>query len=724
MQWINILANSLQVQAWQVQNTIDLIADDKTIPFIARYRKEKTGELNEIQIREIFDEYNTQNKLTERKKEILQSLENQQVLTEELKKAVEHAESMKSLEEIYLPYKKKQKTRADVAVEKGLKPVSEWLLTTKIKNDDFVKKYINQEFELYNIDDVLLNSCDILAEELSYNTDIRDFVRENLLRNGIIETKKNDKVDDEREVYKGYYDNSFKVFSIPEWRVLAINRAEKEKKIKIKLVLDWNRFNPFLERKTGEIELEGLVLMLMKIAKIRDSHPYFELLNSMTKDSLKRLILPAIEREIRADLTERAENRSISIFQSNLRHLLLTPPLKKKSILAIDPGYRTGCKVAVIDENGVFLDNTNIYPTPPFKKIVEAGQILQKLVSKYSVKLIAIGNGTASRETEDFVSDFLKDYPELKYIIVSEAGASVYSASEAGLEEFPELDVTVRGAISIGRRVQDMLNELVKIPPESIGVGMYQHDISVNALKQKLSLETESVVNLLGVDINTASEYLLQYISGLSKKTARNIVEYRLENGLFKSRKELKKVKGIGEKTYEQAAGFCRVPESDNPLDNTIIHPESYQEAERIIKYSGFKLSDLKSNRKSLIDAFNKLEYKTIAKELTLAEILVKDIITAITEGLNDPRDEYPQMQLKSKVNSFESLYLGAQLEGIVRNITDFGIFIDIGVGHDGLAYRSTFQDYQQDLYYPGQLVTVEVINIDEKNKKSGLKLI
>ncbi|MDD2651185.1 MAG: helix-hairpin-helix domain-containing protein, partial [Candidatus Cloacimonetes bacterium] len=505
---------------------------------------------------------------------------------------------------------------------------------------------------------------------------------------------------------------------------LAINRAEKEKIIKVKIQIDWSRFNLYLTRKTGEENMEGLVLILMKLAKIRSTHPYIQQFQTMTKDSLKRLILPAIEREVRTDLTEKAENRSVSIFQNNLRHLLLTPPLKKTRILAIDPGYRTGCKVAIIDENGVYHDNANIYPTPPFKKIIEAEKILDRLIKIYEIKLIAIGNGTASRETESFVSEFLKKYPEMKYIIVSEAGASVYSASTAGIEEFPELDVTVRGAISIGRRVQDMLNELVKIPPESIGVGMYQHDISTNVLKQKLSLETESVVNLLGVDINTASEYLLQYISGLNKKTAKNIVEYRQKNGLFKKRSELRKVKGIGDKTYELAAGFCRVPESNNPLDNTTIHPESYQQAENIIKYVGFTLSNINNNRKDLLEALNKQFYKTIAQNLLISDVLVKDIISALSNVNIDPRDEFPQIKLKSEVNSFESLLIGTQLEGIVRNITDFGIFIDIGVGYDGLAYRSTFTDYQTTNYYPGQIVKVEIISLDEKNKKSGLKLL
>jgi len=723
-QWINKLSDKLKIQSWQIQNTLSLFEDDKTIPFIARYRKEQTGQLNEIQLRDIYDEYQFQGKIAERKAEILQSLENQQALTESLKKAVEEAETMKILEDIYLPFKKKQKTRADIAVEKGLKPLSEWILTTKYENDDYIMKFKNKEFNLLTKEDILNGTMDILAEQLSFQTEIRDFVRDNLYRNGIIETRKNEKTEDEKEVYKTYYENEFKLFSIPEWRILAINRAEKEKILKVKMLMDWNRMNPYLERKTGEKDLDGMVLMLMKIARIRENHPYFNELNFMTRDSLKRLILPSIEREIRNDLTEKAENRSVSVFQRNLRHLLLTPPLKKRTIAAIDPGYRTGCKVAFLDENGAFMGNTTIYPTPPFSKTDEAISIMSRAVEQYQISLIAIGNGTASRETEDFISQFLKKYEEIKYIMVSEAGASVYSASAAAIDEFPELDVTVRGAISIGRRVQDMLNELVKIPPESIGVGMYQHDISENLLKQKLSLETESVVNLLGVNINTASEYLLQYISGLTKKTAKNVVEYRTQNGLFKNRKELKKVKGIGEKVYEQAAGFCRVPESDNPLDNTVIHPESYKDAERIIGLAGFKSADLITKRQMLSEKLRALNIQKTADELKISDILVKDIISALTEGITDPRDEYPQIQLKSEVKSFDSLYTGIQLQGIVRNITDFGIFADIGVGYDGLIYRSTFTDYQPDTFYPGQIICVEVISLDPKNKKSGLRLI
>ncbi|MBP7562649.1 MAG: helix-hairpin-helix domain-containing protein [Candidatus Cloacimonetes bacterium] len=723
-QWINKLSDKLKIQSWQIQNTLSLFEEDKTIPFIARYRKEQTGQLNEIQLRDIYDEYQFQGKLAERKAEILQSLENQQALTESLKKSVEEAETMKILEDIYLPFKKKQKTRADIAVEKGLKPLSEWILTTKYENDDYIMKFKNKEFNLLTKEDILNGTMDILAEQLSFQTEIRDFVRDNLYRNGIIETRKNEKTEDEKEVYKTYYENEFKLFSIPEWRILAINRAEKEKILKVKMLMDWNRMNPYLERKTGEKDLDGMVLMLMKIARIRENHPYFNELNFMTRDSLKRLILPSIEREIRNDLTEKAENRSVSVFQRNLRLLLLTPPLKKRSIAAIDPGYRTGCKVAFLDENGAFMGNTTIFPTPPFSKIEEAIAIMSRAVEQYQISLIAIGNGTASRETEDFISQFLKKYEEIKYIMVSEAGASVYSASAAAIDEFPELDVTVRGAISIGRRVQDMLNELVKIPPESIGVGMYQHDISENLLKQKLSLETESVVNLLGVNINTASEYLLQYISGLTKKTAKNVVEYRTQNGLFKNRKELKKVKGIGEKVYEQAAGFCRVPESDNPLDNTVIHPESYKDAERIIGLAGFKSADLITKRQMLSEKLRALNIQKTADELKISDILVKDIISALTEGITDPRDEYPQIQLKSEVKSFDSLYTGIQLQGIVRNITDFGIFADIGVGYDGLIYRSTFTDYQPDTFYPGQIIRVEVISLDPKNKKSGLRLI
>ena len=585
LKWQNELAQKLNIKISQIESTIGLLNDDKTIPFIARYRKEVTGSLDEIQIREIADSLHFQEKLAERKEEILTSLTNQEALTDDLKKKIENAETMKALEDIYLPFKKKQKTRADIAVEKGLKPLAEFILKSRQRDDGFVSRFIDKEKGVNTIEEAMNGAMDIIAEEIAYDTEVRDFVRENLFRHGIIETKKNEKKEDEKAVYKNYYDNRFRVYSIPEWRVLAINRAENDKILKVKMLVDWEKFNPYLERKTEYGDAKGFSIMQLVVFGVRKFHPYFTELTETAIDAYKRLIFPSIEREIRNDLTEKAEKRSIEIFQNNLRHLMLTPPLKKIRIAGIDPGFRTGCKIAYIDENSNLLGYDTIYATPPHNKTKEAMEILTRAYKKHKFNLISIGNGTASKETEEFISNWLDNIEDkdIKYIIVSEAGASVYSASPTAGEEFPELDVTIRGAISIGRRVQDMLNELVKIPPESIGVGMYQHDISVNLLKEKLSREVESVVNYVGVDINNASEYLLQYVSGFSKKTAKNLIEYRQNNGLFKTRNEIRKVKGIGDKVYELSAGFCRVPESANPLDNTIIHPESYKLTERVL---------------------------------------------------------------------------------------------------------------------------------------------
>lgn len=724
--WQKKLADKLKINTWQIENTIELFNDDKTIPFIARYRKEKTGTLDEIQLREIADEVKFQEKLAERKEEIKSSLINQEALTEELSKKIEQAETLKVLEDIYLPYKKKQKTRADVAIEKGLKELAGFLLKTRQRDDLIIQKYINPEKGINTTTEALNGAMDIIAEEIAYHSEVRDFVRDNLYRHGIIETKKNEKVADDKGIYKNYYDNQFRIYSVPEWRILAINRAEKDKILKVKVLIDWQKLNPYLERKTDNIDVKGFSIHQLLIFGIRKYHPYFEELSNTAVDAYKRLIFPSIEREVRNELSEKAELRSIEIFQKNLRHLMLTPPLKKSRLAGIDPGFRTGCKVAYIDENSNVLGYDTIYPTPPHNKKEEAFKVLSKAYEKYNFDLISIGNGTASKETEEFIAEWLDriNQEKLKYVIVSEAGASVYSASLTAGEEFPDYDITIRGAISIARRVQDMLNELVKIPPESIGVGMYQHDISVNLLKEKLAREVESVVNYVGVDINSASEYLLQYVSGFSKKIAKNIIEHRQANGIFKSRNEIKKVKGIGEKVYELSAGFCRVPESKNPFDNTIIHPESYKIAEKLLSYFEIDSKKLIEQRSVLEEKVSRIHIRELSEQLGETEIIIKDIIDALISKRIDPRAEFPQALMKDGIRKFDELYIGMQTQGIVRNVTDFGVFVDIGVGYDGLIYRSAFTEYKPDEFYPGLIVKVELTSLDEANKKSGLKYI
>ncbi len=724
--WISSLSEQLKIQTKQIENTLSLIKEDKSIPFIARYRKETTGCLDELQIRNIYDAYKTDLKLNERKDEILNSLNNNNQLTDHLKSLIENVHQLKELEEIYLPYKKKQKTKADIAKEKGLEPLADFILKTKCRNDSIISKYINTEKGVLTNEDALGGALEIIAENLSYNLEIRHLLIDNLYRHGKIICKKNEKVADEKQTYKNYYEAEWNLRSIPSWRILAINRAESEKIIKVKISFEWENFNNYLFRSTGETELAGFIILSLQNAFIRNHHPYFEELKTCMLDSYKRLLFPSIERECRTTLTEKAENRSVEIFQKNLRHLMLTPPLKKCSIAGIDPGFRTGCKVAIIDENGDFIAYDTIFCNPPHNKTEESIKKLNQLFNKHEFNLIAIGNGTASYETEKFIAEWIEQTAniEIKYIIVSEAGASVYSASDTAREEFPSIDVSVRGAISIARRVQDMMNELVKIPPESIGVGMYQHDISTNILKERLSLEVESVVNYVGIDLNQASSWLLQYISGFNKKVAKSIVEYRTKHQGFKSRKELLEVKGIGEKVFEQAAGFCRVTESKNYLDHTTIHPEVYPIAEKVFKYLNISLEDIVKNKESIEVKLREVNVNNLSQILNESDIIIKDIMEALTMRRRDPREDFPQPILKDKIKDIQKLHIGYQTQAIIRNVTDFGIFADIGTGKDGLIYRSTFTNFNPDEYFPGMIILTEVIMIDAQTEKIGLKIV
>lgn len=724
--WIDTLSQSLNKNYWQVEHSIKLFREDCTIPFVARYRKEVTGGLDEKDLRLIYEALAKNDKLESRKKEIKLSLENQNELNEHLLHQIDACLTLKELEEIYLPFKKKQKTRASIAIELGLKPLNDFLLTARYKNDQMPDRFINVEKQINSREEAIQKALDIFAEDFSYHLNVRSFVRDNLNRHGIIVCKKKDDAEDKKEVFKPYYDFQSKLIHLPEWKVMAINRAEKQEIIRCKVNFNWDQFNLFLYKRTGFKDLEGVLYQLLYLYGIHRNNPYFSEILESAKDAYKRLLFPSIEREIRTDLSEKAELRSIEIFQNNLRHLILSPPLAKKKVLGIDPGFRTGCKTALIDENGNVISCHTIYPTPPHQKITESIQILEPLIKKHQVNLIAIGNGTASKETEEFVNQLIKklNSSELRYVIVSEAGASVYSASEAGQNEFPDFDVSLRGAISIGRRVQDMLNELVKIPPESIGVGMYQHDIPISLLKEKLGLEVESAVNFIGVDINTASEYLLKYVSGFSANIAKNVVTFRNQNGSFNNRKDLLKVKGLGPKTYELCAGFCKVLESENVFDQTIIHPESYIVADRLLKHLNIPKKSLMDIKDQLDPMSKNLNYESLSQALNASPDLLKDIIDALIYRKIDPRSEFPQVNLKENIRSLNDLYIGFKTKGIVRNVTDFGIFVDISVGYDGLVYRSCFQKYNPLLFAPGMMLSVEVISIDENNKKIGLKTI
>jgi len=708
---IKKISDELKIEEKRVTAAVELLDDDKTIPFIARYRKEMTESLNEIQLRLIAEKLAYLRKLEERRSEIIDSIESQDKMTEEIRKSINGADNLSKLEDIYLPFKKRKKTRADKARERGLDPLKNYVLSALHKDDKYEKDFVELNEYYEETDITIIDSLDILREEISINTDIRDFTRKVLQEKGYVETEQ-DYGEDEKQVYSDFYSYKISVRSIPNHRVMAMNRGEKEGVIKVRIKTEFN----FLE-------------YILKYFNLKRNLYYFDNICKSVSDGIDKLLLPSIEREIRNSLSEKAEERAINVFSKNLRNLLLTPPLKKNTVLGIDPGFRTGCKCAVVDSMGNLIDHFNIYPNQPRNLFDESKKLVIECIKKHDVDIISIGNGTASRETEEFVSKILKGKEEYKcsYVITSEAGASVYSASENAIEEFTDLDLTTRGAISIARRIQDPLAEFVKIPPESIGVGMYQHDVNSKKLKESLKREVESVVNYVGVDINTASAFLLQYISGLNKKSAWNIVEYRKNNGEFKNRKQLLKVKGIGAKAYEQAAGFCRVPDSDNPLDNTIIHPESYGFCEEILEYLGVKVEKVSKRDDEFINRVKEIDEENIGMELKINIITVKDIKDILSKESFDPRDYYPQPILKKEVKSVDDLKEGMRLQGTVRNVVDFGAFVDIGVKIDGLIHVSHMGKRRVDpleVLYVGQIIEVEVIKVEKNRNRIGLSLI
>lgn len=689
------LSEELDIKYDNVVKTVELLDEGNTIPFIARYRKEITGNLTDETLRQLNDRLTYLRNLQERKDDITRLIDEQGKLTEDLKKQIDEATILTELEDIYLPYKPKKRTRGSIAVELGLQPVADMIMEKTHSLSEIEKKaseFVNGE-EIKTVDDAISKSLDIIAEFVSEQKVFRDIVRNSFITDGVMKTE--EKNEDDSGTYKMYYDYSEKVKDVKAHRVLAVFRGEKEGFLKVSFLLndDYNIFK-----------------IMRKIARANDFESY-DLIEKAVKDSYKRLIVPSIETEVRQSMKEMADDESIGVFKSNLKPYLMQPPIKETAIIGLDPGFRTGCKVAVISEYGDFLDSAVIYVTDARKQIQRADETLKEFIDKYNVKLIAIGNGTASRETEKYVSDLLAQIDdEIFYAIVNEAGASIYSASKLAIEEFPDLDVTIRGAISIARRIQDPLAELVKISPQSIGVGQYQHDVNQKKLKSSLEEVVEDCVNTVGVNINTASSALLNYVSGITKTTAKNIVDYKIENGPFTNRQEILKVKGIGPKAFVQCAGFLRIPESEEILDNTEVHPESYEIAKQIMKYD-----------------LNDIDVKKLSEELEVGEPTLRDIIEELKKPGRDPRDEMPKPVLRQDVLSIDDLEEGMIVTGTVRNVVDFGAFIDIGIKEDGLCHISKMSNSYiknpREVCEVSDTVKVKIIGIDKERGLVSLSM-
>ncbi|MGU9476656.1 RNA-binding transcriptional accessory protein Tex [Clostridium perfringens] len=711
----HILSKELGISLKQVTSVIEMLDEGNTVPFIARYRKERTGGLTDEVLRKFNERLTYLRNLESRKEDVLRIIEEQEKLTPELKLKIEKATTLTEVEDIYRPFKAKKRTRATMAIEKGLKPLAELILSGEFNGDivEEANKYINEEKGVKNEEEALQGAMDIISEIISDNADYRKWIRNFVQKDGIIQVKGS---SEEQTPYEMYYDYKEPVRTIPSHRILAINRGEKEKILSVKVTCNDDKIIDYLNKK------------VLKGNKITDKY-----LEESIKYSFKRLIYPSIEREIRSELTSKGEEGAIDIFKANLKALLMQAPIKGKVVMGFDPGFRTGCKVAILDETGKFVENTTVYPTAPQNRIDETISTLKKLIKKHGVQVISLGNGTASRESEEVIAKMLKEIKdetgkELFYVIVSEAGASVYSASELANKEYPDLDVTVRGAISIGRRLQDPLAELVKIDPKAIGVGQYQHDVTQKKLDESLAGIVEDCVNNVGVDLNIATPSLLSYISGINASIAKNIVDYREENGKFKSRKELLKVKRLGQKAYEQCAGFLRVMESKEALDNTSVHPESYGVAKELIKTLGYTEEDLKNGK--LVDIDERVKAKGIsnlAKELEVGEPTLNDIIKEIKKPGRDPREELPKPIFKSGVIEMKDLKPGMILMGTVRNVSDFGAFVDIGVHQDGLVHKSQMADrfvkHPLDIVKVGDIVEVRILDVDLKRKRISLSM-
>lgn len=709
------VAKELKLKVNQVTNTMQLLDEGATVPFVSRYRKEVTGNLDEIEIGKILESVTYLRNLEKRKEEVIRLIEEQGKLTEELKKSIEDAEKLQEVEDIYFPYRKKRKTKADIAKERGLEPLADIMLKAKSVEELIEKAQGFLSDDIKTVDEALDGAMLIIAQNISETPAYREQIREIMLKYGILVTKESKKAKelDAKKVYGDYYDYSEPVTKMPPHRILAVNRGEKEDILSVNITLD---------EKT-RARVENLILKDFLNKNLKDIYL------KIVVDSLDRLILPSIEREVRNILTDKAELEAIAVFKDNLKNLLLQAPLKEKSILALDPGYRTGCKVAVIDKNGFYRENDVFFLVGEMhspKQLAEAEKKIIDYVNKYKIDIIVMGNGTASRETESFVADVIKKNKlDVKYLIANEAGASIYSASKIAAEEFPDLDVTVRGAISIGRRVQDPLAELVKIDPKSIGVGMYQHDVNQGRLDESLDSVINYVVNSVGANLNTASWALLSHISGIKKNIAKNIVEYRKENGNFKNRKELMKVKGIGAKAYEQMAGFLVIPEGENVLDNTIIHPESYHIAKEILETVGFTVEKYGEDLTGAREQLKNFKAEKFAKENGYGEETVKDIYQALIRDRRDPRDSFEKPLLKSDILKMENLQIGMEIEGTVRNVVKFGAFIDIGLKNDALLHISEisnkFVDDPSKVLSVGQIIKVRIKDIDKERERVAL---
>ncbi|MGL5821665.1 MAG: Tex family protein [Sarcina sp.] len=711
------ISKELGISLKQVEAVIEMLDEGNTVPFIARYRKERTGGLTDEVLRNLLERLTYLRNLSERKEDVIRLIEEQDKLTEELKNKIDKAITLTEVEDLYRPYKQKKRTRATMAVERGLKPLAELIIDGQFNGNlnDEAKKYIDEEKEVKSVEDALNGAMDIISEVISDNAEYRKWMRTLLAREGLIVTKGKAK-EEETTPYEMYYEYSESVSKIPSHRILAINRGEKEKVLSVSVTVDEDKIINYLNKNI----LKGN----------KETDKYLEL---SVKDSLKRLIYPSVEREIRAELTDRAEIGAIDIFKANLKSLLMQPPIKGKVVMGFDPGFRTGCKIAVLDDTGKFLENITVHVTLGKNRVDEYVKQMKDLIKKHDVEVISLGNGTASRESEEVLAKMISEIKdetgkELVYVIVSEAGASVYSASKLANDEYPELDVTVRGAISIGRRLQDPLAELVKIEPKAIGVGQYQHDVTPKKLDESLKGIVEDCVNNVGVDLNIATPSLLSYISGINATIAKNIVEYREENGKFKTRKELLKVKRLGQKAYEQCAGFLRVAESKEALDNTGVHPESYKAARELIKLLGYTEEDLKKGNLLDVDSRVKLKgVKELAEKLEVGEPTLNDIIKEIKKPGRDPREEMPKPIFKSGVINMEDLKPGMKLMGTVRNVSDFGAFVDIGVHQDGLVHKSQMADrfikHPLDVVSLGDVIEVTILDVDLKRKRISLTM-
>ncbi|MCM3014398.1 RNA-binding transcriptional accessory protein [Bacillus subtilis] len=708
------IAKEIGLSQKHVESVIRLLEDGNTVPFIARYRKEQTGSMDEVQIQTISERWQYIQNLNQRKEEVIRLIAEQDKLTDDLKRKIEQSVKLQEVEDLYRPYKQKRKTKATVAKSKGLEPLADYILT--LPQEDRLAatadQYISEEKEVFTREEAIEGAKHIIAEQISDEPTFRKWIRQETFKRGTIKSAAGKSADtDEKNVYEMYYEYEEPIAKVVPHRVLAMNRGEKEDILKVSIEPPADHIKAYLEK---------------QIIKNR-STSVKEILQETIEDSYKRLIQPAIEREIRKELSEKADEQAIHIFSENLRKLLLQPPMKGKTVLGVDPAFRTGCKLAVSDETGKVLKIDVIYPHAPVNKTKEAHEKVKKILEQYQVEMVAIGNGTASRETEQFIVNVLKDMPrKIYYVIVNEAGASVYSASELAREEFPDLKVEERSAVSIARRLQDPLAELVKIDPKSVGVGQYQHDVSQKRLNESLRFVVETVVNQVGVNVNTASAALLQYVAGLSKSVAGNVVKKREEIGKFSNRKELKDIPRLGAKTYEQCIGFLRVQEGTEPLDRTGIHPESYKETKALLKKLGLSTEHI--GTAELKDKINQLALSETAKELGIGEITLKDICEQLTRPERDPRDEVPKPLLKTDILQLEDLKEGMELQGTVRNVVDFGAFVDIGVKQDGLVHISKlsnqFVKHPLDVVSVGDIVTVWVDGVDVQKGRVSLSMV